>query len=231
MGVNLEASDELLPTTRLILGLKRRGRRQADLTGHTTIPRPGQAGVIHSARGLLRVLAWMAEEWYRAALAWRAGRGGRVVIFDRHFFCDYYASDIRTSGDRRHDPPRTLAARLHGAMLRRWYPRPDLTILLDAPAEVLVARKPGASVESAEIRRRDYLELGSVLPRFAVVDADRSFDLVVEAVSDRVVTFVREWSQGAAAGPTATIPSSDPAGPSPGGEGAPPDDAVAVAAR
>jgi len=186
MGVNLESSSEMLPTTRLVLSAKRRRGRRPDMTARTGPPEPGVAGVVGSARGLIRIAAWTAEEWYRAALAWRARRRGRVVIFDRHFFCDYYASDVRPVAAGDGAPARSLASRLHGAILRRWYPRPDATFLLDAPAEVLFARKGEGTIASIEQLRADYRSLSDVLPAFTVVDVDRSVDDVVTDLVDRI---------------------------------------------
>jgi thymidylate kinase len=194
MGVNLESSNELLPTTRLILGLKRAGGRRPDLTGRTGPTLLPGSGIAHSIRRFARVGAWMAEEWYRAALAGRARRAGKVVIFDRHFFCDYYATDIRPVSADGTEPRRTLAARIHGGALRRWYPRPDLAILLDAPAEVLISRKAGGTLESVEIRRRQYHDLASVLPAFAIVDASQTLEPAVQAVRERIIAFVDAWN-------------------------------------
>jgi thymidylate kinase len=186
MGVNLESSSEMLPTTRLVLSAKRRRGQRPDMTARVAPAAAGGTGARATVRGLVRIGAWIAEEWYRALLAWRARRRGQVVIFDRHFFCDYYASDVRPVGAGGGEPRRPLASRIHGAMLRRWYPRPDATLLLDAPAEVLLARKGEGTLESIEQRRADYRALADVLPAFAIVDADRSIDTVVEDIVDRV---------------------------------------------
>jgi len=186
MGVNLESSTEMLPTTRLVLSAKRRQGGRADLTARIATARPGVDGLRGTLRGVLRISAWIAEEWYRAALAARARRRGQVVIFDRHFFCDYYATDVRPVQRERGEAPRALASRIHGAVLRRWYPRPDVTFLLDAPAAVLFARKGEGTIESIEKRRADYLALADVLTDFSVVDVDRSIDAVVAELIDRI---------------------------------------------
>jgi thymidylate kinase len=128
---------------------------------------------------------WIAEEWYRQAIAAVHQRRGRVVVFDRHFFCDYYAHDVV---DR---PGRSLASRVHGFNLRRLYPRPDLVVLLDAPATVLHARKGEGTVESIEARRREYLGQAGLFRRFAVVDASQPTEAVVAEVRSRIVEFVR----------------------------------------
>jgi hypothetical protein len=75
-------------------------------------------------------------------------------------------------------------------VLRRWYPRPELTLFLDAPPEVLIARKPGETVEQVARRRLAYLNLASVLPAFEIVDANRPVDEVIDDVVGRIVAFV-----------------------------------------
>jgi thymidylate kinase len=190
MGVNLDASRVMLPTTRLALALKRArgGRPDMVLTSHSNASKPRPKGLVKRAMaGLksgLRTANWLAEEWYRQLIAWRYQRQGYVVIFDRHFFADYYAHDV--AGDNRGSPTR----RLHGFVLRRFYPRPDLVICLDAPAEVLYARKGEGSLEWLDARRGEYLAMRHVVDHFAVVDASQPLDDVARDVAAEVLRFV-----------------------------------------
>jgi thymidylate kinase len=73
-------------------------------------------------------------------------------------------------------------------MLQRAYPKPDLTIMLDAPAERLHARKPEATVAWLERRRRQYLGLAAVVPDLVVLDVDRPLDDVVADIADLIRT-------------------------------------------
>ncbi len=125
----------------------------------------------------------LAEEWYRQLLASWYVRRGQIVIFDRHFFSDYYAYDV--AGRR----SRPLSRRIHGFVLSRVYPKPDLVIYLDAPAEVLLARKGEGTVESLSRRRGEYLELASVTEHFFLMDASRPVDEVTRDVAEIVETF------------------------------------------
>ncbi len=183
MGVNLDASRVMLPTTRLMLAVKRArgGRPDMVLTSHSNASKPRPKGLAKRAaaslKSGLRTTNWLAEEWYRQLLAWKYQRQGTIVVFDRHFFADYYAHDV--AGDARG----SLARRLHGFVLRRFYPRPDLVICLDAPAEVLFARKGEGTLEWLEARRAEYLSLRSVAPQFAVVDASQPLDDVTRDVA------------------------------------------------
>jgi thymidylate kinase len=189
MGVNLEASSTMLPTTRVAVAIKHRRGGRADMTGRTGSgpgdPSQRRRGRLATVRMTVRMLNWIAEEWYRAVIAWVHQRRGEVVVFDRHFYCDYYAHDV-VGG-----PGRSLASRLHGFNLRRLYPRPDLVVVLDAPAEVLHARKAEGTVESIEARRQEYLAQADEFRRFIVVDAGQSTERVVDDVRGRIVEFVR----------------------------------------
>ena len=179
MGVNLEQSGLMLPTTRLALAIKRaRGRgtqMTANWAGHDGTR--GRRRVIRELYAGIRLLGWLAEEWYRALVARFYNWRGYLVVFDRHFLYDYYANHVRRQPGQLH------SARLHGALLRRFYPRPDMVIYLDAPAEVLHARKREQSVETLEQRRREYLSLSSIIPDFRIVDATQSQEDVATEIT------------------------------------------------
>jgi thymidylate kinase len=126
----------------------------------------------------------IGEEWFRQGLAWYYQRRGHIVLFDRHFFSDYYAYDIASvHADRR------LSDRIHGFMLNRVYPRPDLVIYLDAPAEVLFARKGEGTIEALERRRQEYLSLRNVVKHFVVVDAAQPAEVVAHDVTKVIWEF------------------------------------------
>jgi len=194
MGVNLEASSLMLPTTRLLLMAKRFRGRRTDLVASPlrgsepsaaalSAEADGEAGARRSAKDAVRLTIWMLEEWFRQAVATSYSLRGSIVVFDRHFFADYYHADIR-NGRVRRSPLRQF----HGWMLDRGYPQPDLTILLDVPAERLHARKPEATVAWLDQRRRQYLELADVVPGYVVLDADRPLDVVVADAAELIRT-------------------------------------------
>jgi len=164
MGLGARSSGSPLPTTRAllefedVLGLGDAAAARRERAGR--LPR----GFLDALGSALAFCASAGEEWYRASLARRFERRGFVVLCDRHFFVDYWIHDLARAG-------RTLLQRAHGRFLAR-LPRPDCTIVLDAPAAVLSARKGGAP-ERLERRRREYLALQNVLGNCRVVDADR----------------------------------------------------------
>lgn len=179
MGVNLEASTLVLPTTRLLLAAKRARGRRGDLVASRLTPAEAAAAPRSWRRGVkdtARMAVWTSEEWFRQAVVlWHRSRG-RIVVLDRHFFADYFHTDVSAGAGR------GAAARWHGWMLRRLYPRPDLVVCLDAPAEVLHARKQEATPEWLDDRRRQYLALADVVPAFVAVDANRPADDVLDDV-------------------------------------------------
>jgi thymidylate kinase len=189
LGVNAEASNHMLPTTRLSRWVKRRRGRVEDhgppppvtalaadaASGPARRRRPEQA-----AKAMAKLANRMAEEWYRQAVAGWYQRRGRIVVFDRHYLADFAAHDM----DRSARLP--VERRLHGWMLRRFYPEPDLVVFLDAPPETLLARKGEGTLEDLCRRRRDYLAVRDIARRFVVVDADQPLDAVVAAVEDEL---------------------------------------------
>lgn len=196
MGVNHEASEHLLPTTRLVQSLRRLSGREKYAGGpRTKEPNstPSKKGmsrrILKTAKSSLSLVNRFAEEWYRQLLAWHYLRQRCVVIFDRHFFPDYYAYDIAS------DASRTVTQKIHGFVLNRFYPRPDLIVFLDAPAEVLFRRKGEGTIELLEERRNDYLQMKNLVKHFEVVDASRELDDVVEDVSHRITRFYEQQSQ------------------------------------
>lgn len=183
MGVNLEASSLMLPTTRLLLAAKRARGGRPDLVA-SRLQQPDVPAASRDwrqgARDSARMSVWMLEEWLRQLVANVYSARGYIVVFDRHFFADYYHADVAT-GDGR-----GLVGRIHGWMLTHAYPKPTLVICLDAPAEVLYLRKPESSVQWLEQRRRQYLSLAAVVPVLEVVDADRPLEVVTDDVVQRI---------------------------------------------
>ena len=100
------------------------------------------------------------------------------MIFDRHFFADLFAGDIRANG-----APRPLTRRIHAFMLQHVFPKPDLVVCLDAPAEVLYARKPEGTIERVRRKREESLAAVRAFPHSVVIDATRPPDEVVNEIA------------------------------------------------
>jgi thymidylate kinase len=192
MGINLESSNCLSPISRLqrrvrkLCGVKpdAAGPRDPDKPG--TQPKGPIRRTLQAGKSTVSLALRIFDEWYRQAAAWFYQLRGYVVLFDRHYFCDYYSYDIVSDGR-----PRPLLSRLHGWMLSKLYPKPDLVICLDAPGEVLYARKQESTPELLERRRRDYLQMSDIFKHFRVVDANRAADKVADAVARHILAFHR----------------------------------------
>jgi hypothetical protein len=82
------------------------------------------------------------------------------VVFDRHFFFDYYTDHVAGGAAR------PFRRRVHGFLLSDVYPRPDLVIYLDAPPEMLFERKGEGTVEWLERRKTEYIAHASAIDHF-----------------------------------------------------------------
>lgn len=130
--------------------------------------------------GLLRRLSAMWRGWL---IGWWQARRGRLVIFDRHPY------DARLGGGGRGP-----LARIGRAILGHALPAPDVVIVLDAPAELLYARKPEHPLERIELQRRRYLELARRLDAI-VVDASAPLDEVARTITEAA------WDRGTGSRP------------------------------
>jgi hypothetical protein len=197
MGVNHEAANEhLLPTTRLVQKVRQLIGKKTDAGGPrskdtdcSSAPPGFPRRIWKTAKSSLSLTNRFAEEWYRQLLAWSYLRRHCIVIFDRHFFPDYYAYDIAS------DAPRTVTQKVHGFVLNRFYPRPDFVVFLDAPADVLFRRKGEGTVDLLEQRRADYLQMKDLVKHFEIVDANRDLEDVVRDVSGRITRFYEQQSR------------------------------------
>lgn len=189
MGENFDSSNFVLPTTLLWHKIKRLSGKELDTNGPPDpnkakpLPKNPLQRVAWEMKSGLRIANLIAEEWFRQLVAWYYQLRGYVVIFDRHFFFDYYAHHIANNLEQ------PVGNRLHGSMLKHVFPRPNLVIFLDAPPEVLFARKGEGTIELLEHRRQEYLQLSDMVKNFVIVDATQSVDEVTKQVSDLILDF------------------------------------------
>lgn len=109
-------------------------------------------------------------------------RDGALVIFDRYYH-DLIVDPLRY---RFRDP----VALAH--WIGKLVPKPDLWILLDAPAEVLQARKQEVPFEETIRQREAYLKLVKGMKNGVVVDASRDLEDVVTDVNAAILGFMAE---------------------------------------
>jgi thymidylate kinase len=121
----------------------------------------------------LGTIALLLRLWRLAIRATWHRRQGRLVLFDR------YAYDARLPLP----PSAGRRTRLRRALLARALPTPDLVIVLDAPAEVLLSRRAEHPIEVVEAQRRRYAELARSVPDGVIVDASADADSVRRSVT------------------------------------------------
>lgn len=204
MGDNADSSNFALPTTRWLW--RRRAQRAAAEERQTRNRSPQTRLVVAAsaagsggrfklmlrtrdlAKPALKFLGFLnriAEEWFRQFMAWWYLRQGYLVLFDRHFAYDYY-----------HSGSRGFKRRVHGFLLKHFFPKPQLVIFLDAPAEVVFRRKGEHSVEFLERRRAQYAALKDVIANFAVVNAAQDVEVVEAEVAAQIWRFYKHKQRG-----------------------------------
>jgi thymidylate kinase len=200
MGISAQSSSNLLPTSRLFLLLKRRSHRRkvVQRTG-----RPPSSARIPAAdyeystrqRGSFwvaaRLLNRFAEAWYRQLLSLSYQWRGFLVVYDRHFLFDGGLLQPAKGGRSRHP-----AERLYRWAMRRFYPRPDLVILLDASGEVLHERKGEASVDYLDRWSAIYAAQAAAVKEFVRIDAAQPLEDVTREVGDVVAAVRRVRAPG-----------------------------------
>jgi thymidylate kinase len=185
MGSNPSAVTHSLPTTRAWTWAKRVLGGKVYHAGPPTpgpAERPGSAArrMLQHVKSIGVVLLRASEELYRLGLAHGLARRGHLVILDRHPFLDYHQRRVSANGGWMR-----WGDRLHGLLLRHVYPRPRELVLLDAPAEVLHARKREGTLDALRARRQEYLELAERLPEdvhLSVLDVAGSEEHVAAAL-------------------------------------------------
>lgn len=140
----------------------------------TVNPDPHGKPARSALTSLAKIVVWLMEEWY-ASLFRESG--------ETLFICDRYYHDLLVDPLRYRYGGPLWAARLIGMLV----PQPRLWILLDAPAEVLQARKQEVPLEETSRQCAAYRAFVRSRRDFVIVDAAQSLDLVVADVA-RAIT-------------------------------------------
>ena len=191
MGLSTRSSNHALPTSRMVLFLKQQiykknGKRSASTLSEEMSANQLEYGeethgwVWNTARFLNR----LAEAWYRQLISLNYQLRGYAVIYDRHFFFDSAPGVVNSKNQSL-----LLLDRLYFWFMSHLYPRPDLTIFLDAQPELLFSRKGEATLEYLEQQREVFLEQGEKLTHFFRVDASQPLEKVRNEVIQHVLDF------------------------------------------
>ncbi len=186
MGLSTRSSNHALPTSRLVLWLKRQmHRRRTNL--RTDMP-ASELEYGEEMHGWLwntaRFLNRLAEAWYRQGIAWSYQLRGWIVIYDRHFFFDSAPGVINAQNQSL-----IVLDRLFFWLISHVYPRPSLAIFLDAPPDLLYQRKGEATSEYLQQQRETFLMQGAKLAHFVRVDASQPLAQVQQIVLRNVQDF------------------------------------------
>lgn len=193
MGLNIESSNHSLITSKLIyyykvrkykkkLGingsLKKQNLSLHDLNDERLPDSRGKLGAT------LRTLNRIAEQSYRQIIAWIYQLRGQVILFDKHFLFDGAIDEVQTpkSNER-------LSDRFYHFMLTRVFPKPDITIFLFAPADVLFSRKGEANLEYLDAKNQSMMNIGTLVDNFIKIDATQPLEKVYSDVKNTIVNF------------------------------------------
>ncbi len=131
----------------------------------------------------LKLLLWTLEMWIDRLFTLRYN--SPLEIWDRYYH------DVLVDPKRyRYRGPMWLVRAIG------WFaPKPDLFVILDAPAEVLQKRKREVTLEETDRQRKAYAALADRLERSVVVDANRPVDMVVSDVAAAIIARLAEKTQ------------------------------------
>jgi thymidylate kinase len=173
----------------LMRGLDQPGSRAVKvrhLKPQVILPQRGEPGAIvtnphgkpprSALTSLAKILVWLIEEWCAHLFQ---DKKQTLVICDRYYH-DLLVDPLRY----RYGGPLWIA-RLVGRLM----PQPRLWVLLDAPAELLQARKQEVTRQESARQRQAYLAFVSQQRQYAIVDASQLLDKVTADV-ERVVAAI-----------------------------------------
>jgi thymidylate kinase len=152
--------------------LRQRGGSETNSTPHAAAPRSWAASV---TRAIAYWFVYYTVGFYFATRRTLARQ--TLILYDRHLV------DALVDARRyRYAGPQWLLR-----LIWRLIPKPDLVVLLDAPAEVVRARKQEVSQEEIARQRDAYRALVAALPNGHVVDAARPLERVIADAGDIVL--------------------------------------------
>lgn len=180
MGLSTLNSRPAFPTTLLIRYFKKRAIMKS-MDSDLSLPEPKsfmenyhhnptkRSDVWHA----IRSLNYLIDVLYRQIFSWVYQLRGYLVIYDRYYLF-MTAPEYRDRQQvNRHWIDKTLYW-----IFDRLYPKPDLVVFLDAPPEILYARKPEGNIDYLEKRMIATIEQGKKMHNFVIIDASHSLDYV-----------------------------------------------------
>lgn len=188
MGTAIQSSNITLPTTRLILYLKLRAHKKTVENSDNSFSfdeynenKKVKRGKI---KAIVSLLNRLSEEWYRQLVSIIYRIRGYIVLYDRHFVFEY-----EVQAEQLKKQNMELSERIHLWLLYHFYPKPDLVIFLDAPAEILIKRKNEWPIERLKAHQEAVCKLGDSMPSFVRIDATQTVDKVYANVCELILHY------------------------------------------
>ncbi len=128
---------------------------------------------------IAKIFVWLLEEWY--ANLFRDEENTLLI-------CDRYYHDLLVDPVRYRYGGPAWAAKLVGILM----PMPKLWVLLNAPPEVLQARKQEVEAGETERQCRGYLDLVRQQPKYAIIDASQTLEKVIADVDHAIQAAMNE---------------------------------------
>jgi len=138
-------------------------------------------------RGLIASIAKLILFWldytsgYFADIRWRKVYS-TFVLFDR-----YYHDLLVDTKRYRYGAPLWIAE-----IIAKLIPMPDILILLDAPPDVLQARKQEVSYEESSRQQKEYLKIMRSIKNAAIVDGSQPSEDVVRNVNKIILSYMAD---------------------------------------
>jgi hypothetical protein len=173
MGSSLASSNVASPTRHL-------ARRVSRLTGGKRLSEHGERRRDPSPLWIVNLLL---DELFRCGFTLFLKLKGHVVIHDRHYAFDYFDPAVIHAGH--------FWDRAHRWFLAHVYPKPDLVIWLDAPAEVLYERKPEGEIETVRQKCALLKEAVRSSKRLIRIDATQP----LRSVREEILGCLLEYSE------------------------------------
>lgn len=190
MGLNIESSNYALPTSRLIHYLKvYRYKKRNNIKGKIknlsihTINEDRKEDKRSFLGATFRTLNRVSEHLYRQLIAVYFEMLGYVILFDRHYLFDGAIVKNNTNNFR-------MSSRVYSWLLYNVLPKPDLTIFLYAPPNVLHQRKIETSQEYLEDKNKSLEYIGNNTKNFVKIDATQSTEKVYDDVMITIKKFI-----------------------------------------
>lgn len=191
MGMSTISGNSALPTTKLVRYIKKRmykkpGKKKPE-GSQPNEPSSNDLHYSYEPRSFIWKIArffnrMMETSWRQLLTAFYRLRG-YIVLYDRYILFD--AAPKNSSGIR----IKRFFDSIEYLILYYLFPKPDLVIFLDAPAEVLYSRKGEASIKHLNSRRKATLRLGKSMKNFVRIDATLPLTQVLDEVTLHIKTF------------------------------------------